>query len=40
MAPTFTLNTSTGAATLVGPFGGSAEMGVLLTEGGIYTGGK
>jgi hypothetical protein len=35
----YTLNTNTGAATLVGPFGSSAEMGVLLTEGGILYGG-
>jgi hypothetical protein len=35
----YTLNTATGASTLVGAFGGSAEMGALLTEGGILYGG-
>ncbi len=38
-ADLYTLNTSTGAATLVGPFGSSAEMGVLLTEDGTLWGG-
>jgi len=35
----YTLNTNTGAGTLVGAFGSSAEMGVLLTEGGTLYGG-
>jgi hypothetical protein len=38
-ADLYTLSTATGAATLVGAFGGSAEMGVLLTEGGVLYGG-
>ena len=38
-ADLYTLSTSTGAATLVGAFGSSAEMGVLLTEGGNLYGG-
>jgi PEP-CTERM motif len=38
-ADLYTLNTGTGAATLVGAFGSSAELGVLLTEGGILYGG-
>jgi hypothetical protein len=38
-ADLYTLSTTTGAATLVGAFGGSAEMGVLLTEGGVLYGG-
>jgi PEP-CTERM motif len=35
----YTLSTTTGAATLVGAFGGSAQMGVLLTEDGVLYGG-
>lgn len=35
----YTLSTTTGTATLVGAFGSSAEMGVLLTEGGVLYGG-
>ena len=38
-ADLYTLNTTTGSATLVGAFGGSAEMGVLLTEDGVLYGG-
>jgi hypothetical protein len=38
-ADLYTLSTTTGVATLVGAFGSSAEMGVLLTEGGVLYGG-
>jgi hypothetical protein len=35
----YTLNTSTGLGTLVGAFGNGAEMGTLVTEGGVLYGG-
>jgi hypothetical protein len=34
----YTLNTATGAATLVGGFGGSVEISVMVTEGGVLYG--
>jgi len=38
-ADLYTLNTSTGLGTLVGAFGGGAEIGALLTGGGVLYGG-
>ena len=38
-ADLYTLNTSTGAGTLVGAFGSGAEIGALVTVGGILYGG-
>jgi hypothetical protein len=35
----YTLNTNTGAATLVGPMGGGVEIGALLQENGTLYGG-
>jgi hypothetical protein len=38
-ADLYTLNTSTGLATLVGAFGSGAQIGALVTQGGILYGG-
>src|SRR5579863_4983399 len=38
-ADLYTLNTSTGAGTLVGPFGNGAQIGALVTVGGVLYGG-
>jgi hypothetical protein len=38
-ADLYTVDTTTGLGTLVGAFGGAAEIGALLTEGGVLYGG-